>query len=175
MVAADMISEPPRFYPLGQLEEKKPVRFEIMSKLVLERTLTDWFSAPVEPFVVISIASPGQAHPRLQHLHLLEVLPLVFHDVDQPVSYLPANTLFQPQQAEQILDLLERHRQQVKLFICQCEAGISRSAAVAAALSLLVNGSDEHIWNDRRYLPNRLVYRLILDAAGQHLGCCPTS
>ena len=42
------------------------------------------------------------------------------------------------------------------LFVT-CEAGESRSAAIAAAI-ISCTGSDEYIWNSPDYSPNKLVY-----------------
>ena len=44
-----------------------------------------------------------------------------------------------------------------------CEAGISRSAGAVAALSKVINGDDSYFF--KMFLPNRLVYRLILQEA----------
>ena len=52
---------------------------------------------------------------------------------------------------------------EVDVIICQCSAGISRSAGVAAALGVILNGSDKEIFNDPKYCPNRFVYRTILN------------
>lgn len=48
-----------------------------------------------------------------------------------------------------------------KTVIVNCEAGISRSAGVAAALSKVLTRDDEEFF--RRYVPNRLVYRKIIE------------
>ena len=46
-------------------------------------------------------------------------------------------------------------------LVFQCEAGVSRSAGMAAAVSRRLGKDDMQFF--RRYLPNRLVYRLILE------------
>ena len=51
----------------------------------------------------------------------------------------------------------------INLCICQCDTGISRSAGTTAALSYIVNQDDAWVFEDRRYMPNRLVYRTLLD------------
>jgi predicted protein tyrosine phosphatase len=51
-------------------------------------------------------------------------------------------------------------------FYINCFAGICRSSAVGAAISLALNGSDSQIWSDKRYRPNAYVYRKLLKAFG---------
>ena len=45
---------------------------------------------------------------------------------------------------------------------CACDAGESRSAAVAAALTKCAGQDDSWIWQSKEYRPNRLVYETIL-------------
>lgn len=67
------------------------------------------------------------------------------------------------EQGRAIADFVRAHSDAEKI-ICQCEAGISRSAAVAAAI-LKANGQDDMpIFNSLLYLPNMLVFRTVLRA-----------
>ena len=50
------------------------------------------------------------------------------------------------------------------MLIVHCEAGVSRSAGVAAAIMKAVNGSDMEVFRNRRYVPNMTCYRAVLDA-----------
>jgi predicted protein tyrosine phosphatase len=70
--------------------------------------------------------------------------------------------LFSNAQAVQIVDFVERMKNRVNGFLIHCEAGVSRSAAVAAAIELMLNGSSDRIFNDRRYSPNQYVYRKLI-------------
>lgn len=47
-----------------------------------------------------------------------------------------------------------------------CDAGESRSPAIAAALIRISGNDDSYIWNSREYWPNQLVYQTILNRAG---------
>jgi predicted protein tyrosine phosphatase len=49
-------------------------------------------------------------------------------------------------------------------LIVHCEFGQSRSAGVAAAVSLAVNGDDAWVFNNRRYYPNITCYKKVLEA-----------
>ena len=63
--------------------------------------------------------------------------------------------------AEAIRDLVASCEPEA--VIVHCEAGISRSAATAAALAKHYNGDDRVFWMMPQYNPNKLVYRVLLD------------
>ena len=67
---------------------------------------------------------------------------------------------FSEEHAKQIIDFIKKYIDNIELIIVQCDAGISRSAGVAAALSKCLNGDDEYFF--KRYLPNSLVYSTIM-------------
>jgi protein-tyrosine phosphatase len=62
------------------------------------------------------------------------------------------------------VDFVEGMKDRIKGILVHCEAGQSRSAAVAAVIELVLNGSDERIFQDRRYSPNQYVYSKLLFA-----------
>ncbi|MDR2600816.1 MAG: hypothetical protein LBC73_11150 [Oscillospiraceae bacterium] len=68
------------------------------------------------------------------------------------------------EQAEQIVDFVYKHYNDIKRFLIHCEAGASRSATVAVALSEHFEKHDNNIWNDKRYFPNNHVYSLLKTA-----------
>lgn len=72
-------------------------------------------------------------------------------------------TIFNKKDADTILLFVESLKQYSNLIIVNCEAGISRSAGVAAALSKIYNGHDSFFF--KNFLPNMLVYRTILEEA----------
>ena len=72
-------------------------------------------------------------------------------------------------QAKEIVDFAYKHYNNVKRFLIHCEAGASRSAAVAVALSEHFEKHDNNIWNDRRYHPNNHVYSLVKAALDSRL------
>ena len=89
-----------------------------------------------------------------------EVLRLSFLDAD----VLPpdgSGRLFGVDDAQAILSLLDRQREHVERIVLHCDAGLSRSPAVAAALAVCLGQSDQPFF--RRYRPNMRVYRTLLD------------
>jgi len=69
--------------------------------------------------------------------------------------------LIRAEQAEAIRDFVLRYQNEIDVLIIHCTAGVSRSAAVAAAVLAGCGADDGVIWNDPRYQPNPLVYRVV--------------
>ena len=65
--------------------------------------------------------------------------------------------------AKFIIDAVKKGRK----IICQCEMGMSRSAACAAAVLEYFCGNGISIFADKRYSPNRVVFQMIYSAL-----CC---
>ena len=121
--------------------------------------------APEVPHIVISITTPDAADARLaESPHRLDVLRLQFHDSEDPAAGKENGViLIADEQAREIVEFVARHRENVRLIVCQCDLGMSRSAGVAAALSRWLQDEDEVFF--RHYLPNRLVYNAVLRVA----------
>lgn len=64
-------------------------------------------------------------------------------------------------QAEQISDFFFSVKDKAELFICQCEHGQSRSAAVAAALLEYISKSGIMIFSNDDYYPNKMVLKKV--------------
>jgi len=115
-----------------------------------------------EPHIIISIKSPDSNRPIIPYRpNCLEILYLEFHDLDG--VHFPSSVdyeLISSSQAKKVWEIVNIYKDKISLIICQCEAGISRSAGVAGALSKVLNGKDTEIF--KKYLPNMLVYRTIL-------------
>lgn len=114
---------------------------------------------------IISIRSPSAIGkgkpvtlPKNKKRH--DVLYLVFHDVDDSSRFAGLYDRFEESDAQKICKFVEKNIL-VDTLICQCEAGISRSAGVAAAISKHLYGEDSFFF--KNYLPNRRVYRMLLE------------
>jgi len=122
--------------------------------------------------VIVSIYTPGDDAPDLvTNFFTQATLQLAFHDLDAMPredgatrAYFKGEEirLFTPAQARAILSFVENWQRAIKAIVCHCDAGISRSSATAAVLSLLFNGQDKEFFKGR-YRPNMLVYRTLLD------------
>jgi predicted protein tyrosine phosphatase len=115
-------------------------------------------------YAVISISDPGSRRPKVRKQSgLRAVLRLCFHDAE-PTGMPDLDrrvTCMHADQARQIWEFVTQHAD-VGTIVVHCEAGMSRSPAVAAALCEAM-GMDDRF--SREYQPNAHVYRLVLDAA----------
>jgi len=150
-----------------------------MEIFVYSRPAVEAMEAHTEPHIIVSINCPGEEPARIRtNRATLGRANLFFWDLDRiPEGYegtpvrphgmdvavsLVEKDLCQVEDAKKIVDLVEAHPE-AKEIVVHCTAGKSRSAAVAAALHKILNGSDEPIFGNKRYQPNMRVYRMILE------------
>ena len=67
--------------------------------------------------------------------------------------------------ASTIVEFINSCKEEVDEIVVHCEAGVSRSAAVAGAISFSINGDDAEFFKFP-FFPNRHCYRLMLEAFG---------
>lgn len=65
--------------------------------------------------------------------------------------------------AKHIVDGIEHNINRIQQIIVHCDAGYSRSPAVAAAIAKAFGVDDEEYFSGGRYCPNRHVYRTMLN------------
>lgn len=139
--------------------------------LIYSRAALEAAAAPTVPHIVISITGPEEADPIVKvptNEYTLGVHRDTFVDIAE-VEYfgLPRMT---PAQAESIVHFARTWTAPpagADLVICQCYAGVSRSAAVAVGLQLVL---DYHLHTDfSNFMPNLHVVRSILNAGLLHL------
>ena len=133
---------------------------------VCSRPLIEAMDPPDVPHLTVSINCPGEEPANIKtNEHTLGRVNLFFWDLDAHPEGTTQEScpLAQPGDASSIVDLVDLHPEAERIVI-HCTAGKSRSAAVAAALHLVLNGSDAPIFGNARYRPNMLVYRLVLNA-----------
>lgn len=118
---------------------------------------------PQEPYIVISVTDPQAAEVALPASPLcLDILRLRFHDKGNRVGALGGRVIIGEPEALSIIAFAEKHLADAKVVVCQCEAGLSRSAAIAAALSRIVQQEDRFFF--QRFAPNTWVYETILES-----------
>ena len=120
-----------------------------------------------EPYVWISIRDVGSQPAKLPpNSQRKGQLFLEFDDVEYTgIWFQQQNRYLAPlgkNQALAILDFVDKHKGQVDLICVNCEAGISRSAGVAEAVSLILNQHDSGIRTNPRYHPNTHVKSTIM-------------
>lgn len=147
-----------------------PQRGPHFDLVVLSRQLAS-LGSPERPHVVISISEPGRksrpefdpADPfRYSRPHLppcagrLGVLELDFYDLEDGLGAERGGyDLFEAEMAQRAFDFVRLHRP--GLVLVHCEAGASRSPALAAVLMEWQGGDPSHFLDPRHFSPNGLV------------------
>lgn len=139
-----------------------------------------------EPWAAISVSSYQADLPQLSEDNRVGLLQLSFADCSNPricsaeeiakfskaeaAQYAEAQArLFQASQAQQVLEFANQHWGNVEVLLVHCEAGLSRSPAIGAAISRIKLGPKSENWFFTRYMPNSYVYSMILrECYGEH-------
>ena len=128
-----------------------------MKFLVLSRREIQRYKG-TKPYVVISISDVREKRARLKpDKFRLSYMYLKLDDIGKPIN---GYFEFTKADAHRILSFFYKWSPAVDLIVINCEAGISRSAAVAAALSKVCGQDDSEFF--KRFHPNDLVYKTIL-------------
>ena len=148
-----------------------------MRLIVKSRRLAEKDNYVNEPHLIISIRNPTSKVPDLaKNDNTKGALFLEFDDLDHlprvgsaTWNALGKPILFNSSMAKKIIEGIKDTG--VHTVIVHCEAGVSRSAGVAAALAKYHNGDDSEffagggsMYSHNPYYPNRHVYRVMLEA-----------
>lgn len=124
------------------------------------------------PHVLISISSPGGGVTPPENDARVEMLRLQFHDVtkcekgDPFFDFLTGHKveIVPPSREDgaKIAAFVLKHRN-IPMLIVNCEAGISRSSGIAAAVSKFFNGDDSEFYDSGKYHPNDRIRRFVLE------------
>ena len=145
------------------VQRVKPLNFDI---IVLSRAELEVMIPKLEEsHAVICITMPKELRKIPDNPNSKGVLYLQFFDIDFIDENTPAYGMFTKEHAKEILDFVYKVRASVDLLIFSCDAGRSRSAAVAAAIWHILGGpgAESGIFDSRMYNVNMHVYRTILD------------
>ena len=63
--------------------------------------------------------------------------------------------------AKEVWAIVDKYKKDVDLIVINCEAGVSRSAGVGAAISKVLNGDDKDFF--RYFCPNIFIYRKVIN------------
>lgn len=127
-----------------------------------------------KPFAIISIQEYETEKMGFKYIpngNLKYALNIYFSDIkskEDEVLDDECRKLMTDQDAIKIKDFIEKINKEnnIDLLIIHCHAGISRSAAVAAAISKIFNGTDTQYFYSNKFNPNMFVYNKILKAFG---------
>lgn len=133
------------------------MQFEIMNRSKAKRYS---YKTDIEPCVIVSITDVNSPYNSFAaNPNILGVCHLKFEDVDfgEP-------DCITPEDGKKIIEFINAYVDKVNKIVVHCEAGISRSAGVCAALMQIINGNDFEVFNNPRYCPNMSCYRTVLEA-----------
>lgn len=140
------------------------MKIKIFNEKDIQTFITD------EDHIVISIQDPNNIFVSLPEQKSRKgCLQLQFFDMDEDTGQFPySRFIFNHYHTQAILAFVESYKKNVDFICINCVAGISRSAGIAAALSNIYNTNDEYFFNN--YIPNRLIYRTILNKYHENIG-----
>lgn len=135
------------------------MNFKVLSRNEIKNYWTN------EKHIVFSVCDPEGQYVKLpKSTTRLGYMFMRFPDCDREMEgYLYNNLVFNKHMAQGIVEYFNMHQDRITLVICQCEAGISRSAGIAGGLAKFIGQDDSYFF--KHYIPNMLVYRLILEEA----------
>jgi predicted protein tyrosine phosphatase len=115
------------------------------------------------PHILISITDYGAPKAIFgTNEYRQGLLRVKFDDVD---SKLPGQYPITDADAAAIAKFVDFHKDKINLIVVHCEGGISRSSATAAAIAFFLDrDASNSIFKDKRYMPNMLVFRKVLEA-----------
>ena len=103
------------------------------------------------------LAEHAKENPNIVHIEFLQ-----FDDIDCAEEIHGLKPMDEDD-AVAIVDAFEKYWGTVDQIIVHCDAGYSRSPAVAAAIAKAMGKSDEVYFSSGEYCPNRHVYRTLLN------------
>ena len=118
--------------------------------------------------MIISISCLDEAIPnrlekyRRENKNIINVAYVQFDDIDSSET-INGETPMSKSDAKTIVDAFMKYKDRVEQIIVHCDAGYSRSPAVAAALAKALGMSDEVYFSSGQYCPNRHVYRMMMN------------
>lgn len=131
-----------------------------MAREILEKNINN-FDVPT---IIISISSTGGIPPKSLFLHsnpqVKGFTTLAFDDVTTYHEYYYPIT---EQQARKIAKFVMRYKDSVEQIVVHCDAGISRSAGVAAAIAKYLNLNNDRFFKEP-YDPNKTCYDMVLSS-----------
>ena len=149
------------------MEIKNRIDISVFSRADVHEFATD------RPYILISVRDPGTEPVEVNVMpHQVARLDLEISDVDATnkpnLQNIGNIKLFTIDDAASILRLFEITRPCINLIIINCEAGVSRSSAIAAALTRIMGNSDAVYFDSKGpYCPNKFIYKMLLNMAVQ--------
>lgn len=132
------------------------MKFEVMSR---QKARKMSFQTIQDDCIIISITDCDAPYNRFaMNPKIKGVCHIKFDDVE-----FGEQNCITKEDGNTIITFVDRYRNLVDKIVVHCEAGVSRSAGVCAALMLIINGDDKEIFDNPRFCPNMSCYRTVLE------------
>ena len=116
------------------------------------------------PTLIISVTDPSAGLNNFaRNRSIFAICHVQFDDVT-PESVGADDVLMTERDAEKIRDYVRAYKSKVENIIVHCEAGISRSAGIMAAIEEHLTSAPSPIFTSEDYSPNLHCYALTLEA-----------
>ena len=113
-----------------------------------------------ERAAIVSISSRSHSNANLTiggGNNIQGIIFLSFDDTESSISGISES------QAKHIIDFVDSMKNDVDKIIVHCDAGVSRSAGVCAAIEKYLGYDDSNIFDTPKYIPNMRCYRTVLN------------
>jgi hypothetical protein len=143
------------------VENKTPIK--IFSRQAIEKACAENPFAPVAIISITDVFEPLANIPANYNIRCCLRLQFddVFIDEDNAICQADADDI-----AQFAYDIYDSHLIEADEIWIHCEGGVSRSAAVAAAISKHFFGDDMWVFSNPAYYPNMWVNKLVTEALG---------
>jgi len=120
-----------------------------------------------EKYLAIIINEPNNNNIVLREdVNRLDTLYIKTYDLDDiEISKKYNYQILTREDAHNIIDFITKYSNKCTNIAISCDAGISRSAAVGGAILKIFTGNDKEIMESSKFVPNKLFYNIILEAA----------
>lgn len=96
-----------------------------------------------------------------------DVLNLCFGDYTPNDRDLDNEKLFSESQAKQVVEFVDKYKDEVEMFILHCDAGVSRSGAVGTFIQRYLELDEMELFKMNPYIaPNHFVLNILLEVSG---------
>lgn len=131
-----------------------------------KKEISEYIHSIFTKFILISITGPeseGGEFIELESEYMVDRLFLRLSDANRDGESSTSHSIYCDEKiAKLVYDFCKKYENDVDYIIVQCDAGISRSAGMAAALSKYYNNNDDMFFTAYGYVPNMEIYQTIL-------------
>jgi cystathionine beta-lyase/cystathionine gamma-synthase len=117
----------------------------------------------IDDCIIISINDDKPARFDRTNDKIKHARSLFFNDIEYQTE---TGILMSDDDAQKIKVSVDAYKDKVDTVLVHCFAGVSRSSAIACAISMYLNGDDINIWSQGCYAPNIHCYKTTLKAFG---------